>query len=42
MNWDIMGPFSPASCPNEIKILKLEQLNHKMTIAFIREISLDT
>ena len=32
MNWDMMGPFSPASCPNEINILKLEQLNHQMTI----------
>ena len=43
MNQVILRPFSPASCPNEKKIiLKLEQLNHQVTIAFIREISLDT
>ena len=28
MKWNMLGPFSPASCPNEINILKLEQLNH--------------
>ena len=24
VNWDILGPFSSTSCPNEINILKLE------------------
>ena len=45
MNWDILGPFSFTSCPNEINILKLEQLNNQMTISiyeFIRETSLYT
>ena len=32
MNWDILGPFFFTSCPNEINIIKLEQLNHQMTI----------
>ena len=32
MNWDILGPFSFTSCPNEINILKLEQLDNQMTI----------
>ena len=37
MNWDILGPFSSTSCPNEINILKLEQLNHQMTICIYKE-----
>ena len=32
MNYDILGLFSSTSCPNDINILKLEQLNHQMTI----------
>ena len=32
MNWDTLGPFSSTSSPNEINNLKLEQLNHQMTI----------
>ena len=32
MNWDILGPFSPAGCSNEINFLKIEQLNHQMAI----------
>ena len=31
INWNILGPFSSTICPNEINILKLEQLNHQMT-----------
>ena len=31
VNWNILGPFSSTICPNEINILKLEQLNHQMT-----------
>ena len=36
VNWDILGPFSSTSCPNEINILKLEQLNHQMTICIYK------
>ena len=36
MNWDILGLFSSTSCPNEINILKLEQLNHQMTICIYK------
>ena len=36
MNWDILGPFSPASFPNEINLLKLEQLNHQMAICIYK------
>ena len=36
MNWDVLGPFSSTSCPNEINILKLEQLNHQMTICIYK------
>ena len=36
MNWDMLGPFPFTSCPNEINILKLEQLNHKMTISIYK------
>ena len=32
MNWNILGTFFSTSCPNEINILKLEQLNHQTTI----------
>ena len=32
MNWDILGPFFPTSCSNEINIIKLEELNHQVTI----------
>ena len=35
-NWNILGPFSSTSCPNEINILKLEQLNHQMTICICK------
>ena len=37
INWDILGPFSSTSCPNEINILKLEQLNHQMTVCIYQE-----
>ena len=36
MNWDILRPFSYTSCPNETNILKLEQLNHQMTICIYK------
>ena len=36
MNWDILGPFSSTNCPNEINILKLEQLNNQMTICIYK------
>ena len=36
MNWDILEPFSSTNCPNEINILKLEQLNHQMTICIYK------
>ena len=36
MNWDMLGPFPSTSCPNEINILKLEQLNHQMTICIYK------
>ena len=36
LNWDILGPFSPISCPNEINTLKLEQLNHQMVICIYK------
>ena len=36
MNWDILGPFSSTSFPNEIDILKLEQLNHQVTICIYK------
>ena len=32
MNWDILGPFFSTSCSNEINIIKLEELNHQVTI----------
>ena len=38
MNWDVLGPFSSTSCPNEINIRKIQQLNNQM---IIRETSLD-
>ena len=41
MNWDILGRFSPTSFPNEINILKLEQLNHQMTICIYKGALLD-
>ena len=37
MNWDILGPFSSTSGPNEINILKLEQLSHHLTICIYKE-----
>ena len=36
MNWDILGPFSTIRCPNEINILKLEQLNDQMVICIYK------
>ena len=36
MNWDILGLFSSISCTNEINILKLEELNHQMTICIYK------
>ena len=36
MSWDILGPFSSTSCPNDINILKLEKLNHQMTICIYK------
>ena len=36
MNWDILGPFFLISYPNEINILKLEQLNHPMIICIYK------
>ena len=36
MNLDILGPISSTSCPNEIYILKLEQLSHQMTICIYK------
>ena len=36
MNWDILEPFSHISYPNEINILKLEQLNHQMVICIYK------
>ena len=36
MNWDILGPFSSTSYPDEINILKLEQLKHQMTICIYK------
>ena len=37
MNGDILGPIFSTSCPNEINILTLEQLNHQMTICIYKE-----
>ena len=43
LNWDILGPFSNISCPNEINILELEQLNHQMAVCIYKgDLSLDT
>ena len=36
MNWDVLGPFSSTSYPDEINILKLEQLKHQMTICIYK------
>ena len=36
MNWDILGPFSPISCPNEINVRKLEQVNHQMVMCIYK------
>ena len=36
INSDILGPFSSTSGPNEINILKLEQLSHHMTICIYK------
>ena len=36
MNWNVLGPFSSTSFPNEIDILKLEQPNHQMTICIYK------
>ena len=36
MNWDILGPFFSTRCSNKINILKLEKLNHQVTICIYK------
>ena len=36
MNLGIVGTFCPINCPNEINILKLEQLKHQMVICIYK------